>query len=296
MVKVFGKAGVSQELASKIESTCAVSLRESDIYKLNSVCRKCINFVNKMYDFVKKTRSVNQTIYLQPTDVSVKRCIDVSPSSCQQTKRKSTTQVTAKELFPPSQTANANEDPMSQDEVVPIMDGEHNSTAVNEATLTITQQRMLVSAVNSRDAAVVAMILHDYCTNVVKELDGPRFKDIESSCAKLCKRKGGSVLHGHDYESLENFNFVDIWNELVNFLFIVSVMNALSGKTSAQREELRVKYAFIYSILMGERWHELSLVKRVNTIIVIEGGCSKQPQERLNKLGVCLSHGTRDTP
>ena len=241
MVKVFGKAGVSQELASKIESTCAVSLRESD-YKLNSVCRKCINFVNKMYDFVKKTRSVNQTIYLQPTDVSVKRCIDVSPSSCQQTKRKSTTQVTAKELFPPSQTANANEDPMSQDEVVPIMDGEHNSTAVNEATLTITQQRMLVSAVNSRDAAVVAMILHDYCTNVVKELDGPRFKDIESSCAKLCKRKGGSVLHGHDYESLENFNFVDIWNELlVNFPFIVSVMNALSGKTSDQREELRVK-------------------------------------------------------
>ncbi|XP_022809461.1 uncharacterized protein LOC111346439 [Stylophora pistillata] len=195
-----------------------------------------------MYDFVKKTRRVNQTIYLQPTDVSVKRCIDVSPSSCQQTKRKSTTQVTAKELFPPSQTANANEDPMSQDEVVPIMDGEHNSTAVNEATLTITQQRMLVSAVNSRDAAVVAMILHDYCTNVVKELDGLRFRDIESFCAKLCKRKRGSVLHGHDYESSENFKFVDIWNELlVNFPFIVSVMNALSGKTSDQREELRVK-------------------------------------------------------
>lgn len=150
--------------------------------------------------------------------------------------------MTAKELFPPSQTANANEDPMSQDEVVPIMDGEHNSTAVNEATLTITQQRMLVSAVNSRDAAVVAMILHDYCTNVVKELDGLRSKDIESFCAKLCKRKGGSVLHGHDYESSENFKFVDIWNELlVNFPFIVSVMNALSGKTSDHREELRVK-------------------------------------------------------
>jgi len=45
---------------------------------------------------------------------------------------------------------------------------------------------------------------------------------------------------------------------------------------------------------MSERWHELSLLKRVNTILIIEGGCTKQLQERLNKLGVCLSHGRRD--
>lgn len=38
------------------------------------------------------------------------------------------------------------------------------------------------------------------------------------------------------------------------------------------------------------RWHELSLYQRVNTVLIIEGGCSKKLQERFNKLGVCLSH------
>lgn len=66
-----------------------------------------------------------------------------------------------------------------------------------------------------------------------------------------------------------------MWNEIErNIPFVIHIMNAVSGKDT--NTDLRVKYSFLYSILMNERWHELSVLKRVNTVLVIEGGCTKQ--------------------
>jgi hypothetical protein len=76
--------------------------------------------------------------------------------------------------------------------------------------------------------------------------------DVSSSCKGLC-------------------------NEMAtNILFLVDIFNAVSGKNGLVEIATRVKYGFVYSVLMNERWHELSLVKRVNTVLVIEGGCTKQ--------------------
>ena len=40
--------------------------------------------------------------------------------------------------------------------------------------------------------------------------------------------------------------------------------------------DVRVKFYFLYSVLMNEKWQELSLLKRVSTILIIEGGCTKK--------------------
>ena len=77
---------------------------------------------------------------------------------------------------------------------------------------------------------------------------------------------------------MKDFDFGQVWLELkTNFPFLVELMNAVSGKENSVAEtklELQVKYSFLYSILMNERWHELNLVKRVNTVLIIEGGCT----------------------
>ena len=79
---------------------------------------------------------------------------------------------------------------------------------------------------------------------------------------------------------MKDFDFNKIWLELkTNLPFLVKLMNAVSGKENSIPEiklELQVKYRFLYSILMNERWHELNLVKCVNTVLVIEGGCTKE--------------------
>ena len=104
--------------------------------------------------------------------------------------------------------------------------------------------------------------------------------EISSSCKQLCKRSHSSVLYGNTYESLKEFEFDKVWNEMAtNVPFLKNIFNSVSGKNGAieiSQDQLKVKYDFIYSILMNERWHELSLLKRVHTVLVIEGGCTKQ--------------------
>lgn len=78
---------------------------------------------------------------------------------------------------------------------------------------------------------------------------------------------------------MNNFDLNKVWVELKTcHTYLVEIMNAVSGKKSAAetKRELQVKYSFLYSILMNERWHELNLVKRVNSVLIIEGGCTKK--------------------
>lgn len=79
---------------------------------------------------------------------------------------------------------------------------------------------------------------------------------------------------------MNNFDLNKVWVELkASHLYLVEIMNAVSGKEKSAAEtkrELQVKYSFLYSILMNERWHYLNLVKRVNKVLIIEGGCTKK--------------------
>lgn len=88
------------------------------------------------------------------------------------------------------------------------------------------------------------------------------------------------MLYGNSYESLRDFDFDRVWSEMEkNIPYLIEIMNAVSGTNTGiegTKRDLRVKFSFLYSILMSERWHELSLLKRVNTILIIEGGCTKQ--------------------
>jgi len=87
---------------------------------------------------------------------------------------------------------------------------------------------------------------------------------------------------------MKEFDFNKVWLELkTNLPFLVELMNAVSGKENSVAEtklELQVKYSFLYSILMNERWHELNLVKRVNTVLIIKGGCTKKVSNIIYKL------------
>lgn len=139
---------------------------------------------------------------------------------------------------------------------------------------------MITRALSSRDPVVLAAIIKEHCPSVMNATQKLLCEDIRKSCENLCRRsQAGSVLYGKDYESLRDVDFNKIWDELkANQPFLVELMNAVTDNDDIEgtTHELRVKYSFLYSILMNERWHELSLIKRMNTVLIIEGGCSKQ--------------------
>ena len=221
-----------------------------------------------------KVRSLQNTDD-ELSDYAVKRCVEMSPSSCQPPKRRTAgPSSSAKQLFPGESQGPAIILPNpNQCQDVP-------TNADRESRLSDKQQQIIARALNAKDASVLAIILKEHYANVVGALRKLFVKDVSVLCAKLCKRSEGSVLYGNNYNSLKEFSFHKIWQELkATFPFLVDLMNAVAREEKSiedTRQELRVKYSFLYSILMNERWHELNLLKRVNTVLVIEGGCTKQ--------------------
>lgn len=106
-------------------------------------------------------------------------------------------------------------------------------------------------------------------------------KNIEISCKNMCKRNGeGSMLLNNSYQALAEFSADNLWAELVEkHSTLVDVFNAVSGNSCVAKDtpkNVQLKYTLIYSILMNIRWHELSLFQRLNSVTLIEGGCSKE--------------------
>ena len=281
MLRFFGKCG--RNLTEKIFDACDVVIREEDFFS-KLVCRKCEAFVSKVSDFKQKSKNI-QIVLEEEQKCSVKRCTELSPSSKQPSKRAATEvcrkQSSAKQLMfeeNPTQNSQGNrEQPMKEDSSSipsPInFEEEVTNQPVQELVIDVDQ---IVRAVNSMSPSSVAGIIKQHCPNVLSELKILISEELSSACQKLCRRSDGSVLYGHKYENLKEFTFESVWNEMEkNIPFAISVMNAISGKSSTT-EDLRVKYSFLYSILMSERWHELSVLKHVNTVLIIEGGCSKK--------------------
>ena len=296
VVRIFGKAWSTKDMCLKLRKTCGVNISEDDEGS-KVICRQCVAFVNKMNEFINKAQSMQERPLCDK--LSVKRCIEHSPSQHLskrlQQRNCAMTGSAAKQLFGATEPMSGREDeetntkPREETVQQPIL----LPKAISEAEcayiqplLTERQKEMIIQALSSGDAVVLAAILKKHCASVINEIQKLLCDDVRKSCEKLCKRSGGSsVLYGKDYESLSDFNFNKVWDELkANQPFFVELMNAMSGNNidiEDTKHELRVKYSFLYSILMNERWHELSLIKRMITILIIEGGCSKNVRCKL---------------
>ena len=92
----------------------------------------------------------------------------------------------------------------------------------------------------------------------------------------ICKVNNGSVLYGHNYDSLAEFKFSSIWEEIMNNNpFFIDVLSGMSGVCTDfidVPENVKIKFCFIYAILMNIRWSKLSVMQRMNATMMIEGG------------------------
>lgn len=113
----------------------------------------------------------------------------------------------------------------------------------------------------------------------MKEIEKLILENIKTKADVLCSRKEESSIFYHkDYDSLVDLNFESILGELCeNFPFFSQILQVMASKNeNIPMKDLAPKFSFIYSILMCSRWNELSSFKRVMTILLIEGGCSKK--------------------
>ncbi|CAB4040951.1 Hypothetical predicted protein, partial [Paramuricea clavata] len=150
----------------------------------------------------------------------------------------------------------------------------------HDLPLTEIQNKKVIQAANTKQPVVVAGTIARECPSVLSLIKLSITDELKSVCKNLCRRFGGSELYDKSYNKLQEFDFEKLWREIkVKVPFPVDIFNAVSGNNTSDEDinhGLNVKYCFLYSILMHERWHELSLLKCVNTILAIAGACTKQ--------------------
>ena len=295
MLRIFRKSGIDKNLPSRIFHACGIAISETDCLP-KVICRKCEGFIFKVNDFKQKCQNIQMGLEHEQK-CSVKRCTELSPSCKQPSKRVATDEIrgqtSAKQLTFGKKPALSFEEERSEsvEEACPSMleleNSEEESTSLPEVRDQADPDRQIcedqiIAALNSKEAHDSAEIIAKHCPSVLSALKLIITEEISSACQKQCRRSDGSVLYGNTYESLKNFSFDGVWKEMErNIPFLIDIMNAVSGKNGAtdcitENTDLQVKYSFVNSILMNERWHELSVLKRVNTLLVIEGGCTKQ--------------------
>ena len=284
MLRVFSKSGIDKNLPEKIHDTCDIMISEEDCCT-KLVCRKCEAFVSKVSDFKQKSQNIQIELEVEQK-CSVKRCTELSPSCKQPSKRAATEthgKSSAKQLMfgetPTQNNEGDTEEPMEKDSSSFLRP--KNAEGIEQSPEVRGQERLIdvnqiIGALNLMPPSNAAGIIKEHCPNVLSAIRLLISEEVSTACKKLCRRSDGSVLYGNNYESLKEFNFDSVWDEMErNIPFVITLMNNVAGKDSITAD-LRVKYSFLYSILISERWHELSLLKRVMTVLVIEGGCTKK--------------------
>ena len=181
-------------------------------------------------------------------------------------------------IFPPlteSQQCNVvvipeNETPCQSNSKVP-----NKTSLLNEH-----QQKFIIEAVQTKIPSTlghsITLVLDVF--SVVKSLIAD---DARRKSKHLCKFTDGSVLlPTKDIKTMTEFSTNSIWSELLTHQpFLVSIFSAVAGSTlnfDDIPEEIRITFCFVYSILMNIKWDKLSLLQRINTVAMLEGGGSKK--------------------
>ena len=252
------------------------------------ICRKCEGLVSKASELDKELKLC--------TCNWNNRCAELSPS-CKPPTKRLTSELRHVTTDSSSKQLNFGESPAQATQQVPIQEASLSLlplASALEESLSMpddpetqlhggdTSTKEIVRAANSQPAVIVADVINKRCPSVLAAPKSAIADEIATACQTLCRRSDGSVLYSsrNSYESLRDFDFDCVWAEIEkNVPYLIEIMNAVSGKNTGiegTTHDLRVKFSFLYSVLTSERWHELSLLKRVNTILIIEGGCTKK--------------------
>ena len=315
LVRVLSATGKQKNLQSKILQECHVCITEAD-YLPTAVCRKCVNFVTKMCEFrqqciaaqmtLKQNFSVKRQAATSPINckqpakrnsmvsehqVSKGRALDFeAPVPEGQHRTEMNIPIGNKSNVLPVQCVSVQIIRSCQLKVAEPVQSRSGSVYVSNyhtyvtTPLTPVQQAKIERASKTAVPTAIADIITTYCPSVETAIKRNMLDKCKLSSDALCKRSTSesSVLYSSNeqYNVMSDFNIDKIWVELKTHQpFLIDALNAISGKEcdiDKTADDVKVKYCFIYSIVMNIRWHEFSLLQRIITVLLIEGGCGKQ--------------------
>ena len=283
--RLFSKSGLEKNYVDKIKETLGIIVLQNDTIS-KCICKPCATMVDKYANFRNKCYLTQKNLIQR---LRTKRINKDSPSGSNARQSKKLHHInnpseTRKQLLFPEQNINhilngntsAGSNMLTKCESV----YDKNFDAFVTQPLKNIEIKSINMAVNTKIPHAISGTI-----NKLESIDLANKKNIlqhmDKQAESLCKRKGKtSILYHKGYKEISEFKLELLWKEIVqNFSFLIDMLNSISGEKCSVSETphaLKIKYCMIYSILMFQRWHELSLFQRLTTVLLLEGGCSKQ--------------------
>ncbi len=135
----------------------------------------------------------------------------------------------------------------------------------------------LLKAIESGSPKVVVNTLARI--EVIKQKFTDRLlNELHEQCIDLCAKSRPSILRRNNFQGMTNINWNDLVKEMSSHCpLLFHVLRTVMGCTT---DEGTVKVAprlgLCYAVMLQTRNHELSLVQRLNTILLAEGNAKKK--------------------
>ncbi|KAJ7380627.1 hypothetical protein OS493_006962 [Desmophyllum pertusum] len=111
---------------------------------------------------------------------------------------------------------------------------------------------------------------------------------IDRELVHVARRETKSVLRDRGYPGLSNFTFEEILAEMRSLCPTVFTILSNMIQLDLNQDKNTAPLALIYGVVMFKRFHELSRVQRLNTVLLYGGNASKELMERLNRYGISM--------
>lgn len=99
---------------------------------------------------------------------------------------------------------------------------------------------------------------------------------IDRELVQVARRETKSVLRERGYPGLSNFTFAEILAEMRSLCPTVFTILSTMIQFDLKQDRNTAPLALIYAVIMFKRFHELSRVQRLNTVLLYSGNASKE--------------------
>ena len=132
----------------------------------------------------------------------------------------------------------------------------------------------VINAAKTRVPSVVVSVL--YSVSSLKMLFKAKLlQELDDNCNELCTKNTPSILRKNQYPDMVSFDWNNVLSEILHRCpLLLEVMCTVVKSTT--KPNVVPAIGLCYSILMQERNRDLSLVQRINTILLSEGHAKKQ--------------------
>lgn len=99
---------------------------------------------------------------------------------------------------------------------------------------------------------------------------------LDMELREVARRSTNSVLRDRGYPGLSTFTFEEILKEMQSLCPTVFRILSNMLQLDLNPEKNSAPLALVYGIVMFKRFHELSRIQRLNTVLLADGNASKE--------------------